>query len=320
MSEFRRIMMSSFLMLLLHFTAADVKYYFPIVRVGDEVTLPFDNVIHDQVKCESTVWTFRDSRSSVRLFEDRQIHKEAKAKSDRLRVTENCSLVIKKVTEEDAGLYTCRQFNNSGAQQGPDSHVDLSVVTMTEHLDNDEMTLDCSVTRYGGCIHRVKWLLQGRAVVKDHRDIKTSQSLCSASVTFLTSHFSYTPRSKLFTCAVTDSDNVQTFSLQSSGEDAGKVTTVSTTWTTVRIRPAGETNNTASEDNQTEPEDNNEGTLLRLIMVSVGLAALIITVVTVNIWTRAKESTAVKHHLLIFYRRKQENHEIIGTFLMTENT
>ncbi|KAF3850289.1 hypothetical protein F7725_020008, partial [Dissostichus mawsoni] len=31
---------------------------------------------------------------------------------------------------------------------------------------------------------------------------------------------------------------------------------------------------------------------LRLIMVSVGLAALIITVVTVNIWTRAKGSKA----------------------------
>ncbi|KAI4790151.1 hypothetical protein KUCAC02_034804 [Chaenocephalus aceratus] len=57
------------------------------------------------------------------------------------------------------------------------------------------------------------------------------------------------------------------------------------------MRAAGETTNTAPEDNQTEPEDNNEG-LLRLIIVSVGLAALIITVVTVNIWTRAKGSKA----------------------------
>ncbi|XP_033986519.1 uncharacterized protein LOC117482518 [Trematomus bernacchii] len=296
MSEFRRIMMSSFLMLLLHFTAADVKYYFPTVRVGDEVTLPFDNVIDDQDKCESTEWTFSDSRgsaTSVKLVH-LQIKKEAKAKPDRLRVTENCSLVIKKVTEEDAGFYSCRQFR-SGEQQGPDSSVLLSVVTMTEHQDNDEMTLDCSVTRYiGWCGHSVKWLLQGRDVDKDHRDIKTSQSSCSASVTFLTSLFSYTSRSELFTCEVTDDSmtdvDLFVFSPQSSGEDAGKVTAVSTTWTTVSMRAAGEMTNT-SEDNQTEQEDNNKGRL-RLIMVSVGLAALIITVVTVNIWTRAKGSKA----------------------------
>ncbi|XP_033986517.1 uncharacterized protein LOC117482517 isoform X2 [Trematomus bernacchii] len=200
MSEFRRIMMSSFLMLLLHFPAADVKDYFRIVRVGHKVALPFDNVIDD--KCKNTTWSFSDSRSSVTLFEGRKIHKEAKAKSDRLRVTKNCSLVIKKVTEEDAGRYTCRQFR-SGQQQGPDSQVDLSVVTMTEHQDNDEVTLNCSVLTYGNCTHSVKWLLQGRDVAKDHREMNTSQSSCSASVTFLTSHFSNTSRFK-FKCNVTD--------------------------------------------------------------------------------------------------------------------
>ncbi|XP_033994300.1 uncharacterized protein LOC117489237 [Trematomus bernacchii] len=275
MSEFRRNMMSSFLMLLLHFPAADVKGYYPFVRAGDEVTLPFDNVIDDQDKCESTTWYFSDSRGSatVWLFEDGQIIEEAKAKSDRLRVTEKCSLVIKKVTEEDAGSYICRQFR-SEQQQRLYSWVFLSVVTMTEHQDNDEVTLRCSVVPYGGCTHTVKWLLQDQDVVKDHRDIKTSKSSCSASVTFLTSHFSNTTRFELFTCAVTDGAKVQTFSLQSSGEDKNPATTTPTTPTT-----------------QTEQEDNNKGRL-RLIIVSVGLAALIITVVTVNMWTRTKGSKA----------------------------
>ncbi|XP_033986523.1 uncharacterized protein LOC117482524, partial [Trematomus bernacchii] len=186
-----------------------------------------------------------------------------------------CSLVIKKVTEEDAGYYTCRQFR-SGEQQGPDSRVYLSVVTMTEHPDNDEVTLNCSVTRRGECIHTVKWLLQGRDVDKDHREIKTSQSLCSASVTFLTSHFSYTPRSELFTCEVTDGANVQTFSPQSSGEDAGKVTAVSTTWTTVRIS----TTKTASVD------DKNQGRWWWIIVVIVGVAAL--TIITVAVIRRKR--------------------------------
>ncbi|XP_071057997.1 uncharacterized protein [Pseudochaenichthys georgianus] len=300
MSEFRRIVMSSFLMLLLHFAAADVKRYFRIVRAGDEVTLPFDNVIDDQDECERTTWYFSDSGPLVTLFENGKIQSEAK--SDRLSVTEKCALVIKKVTEEDAGGYTCRQFRSG--EQGPYSVVYLSVVTMTEHQDNDEVTLDCSVESYGGCGLSVKWLLQGRDVDKGNREIKTSQSSCSASVTFLTSLFredkkpattNRSPPTTKTTTATTTTTTPPTTAAakinKKPGEDAGKVTTVSTTWTAVRMRAAGETTNTAPEDNQTEREDNNKGRL-RLIIVSVGLAALIITVVTVNIWTRAKGSKA----------------------------
>ncbi|KAK1888544.1 Amylosucrase [Dissostichus eleginoides] len=65
MSEFRRIMMSSFLMLLLHFPAAAGQLSSFTFRVGDEVTLPFDNWIDDQNKCESTTWLFIDSSYST---------------------------------------------------------------------------------------------------------------------------------------------------------------------------------------------------------------------------------------------------------------
>ena len=108
------------------------------VRAGDEVTLPCDNVIHDQDKCDSTSWYFyyAPNTPAVTLFEDGQIHKEAKAKSDRLRVTEKCSLVIKKVTEEDAGLYVCRQIRSG--QQGQTSWVYLSVVT-SEYLHHNSL-------------------------------------------------------------------------------------------------------------------------------------------------------------------------------------
>ena len=97
---------------------------------------------------------------------------------------------------------------------------------MTEHQDNDEVTLDCSVSTYEGCVHRVKWLLQGQDVDKENRNIKTSQHICSASVTFLTSLFREVRSGfmfKIFTCEITESKTGQVqlfpFRPQSSGEN-----------------------------------------------------------------------------------------------------
>ncbi|KAJ4929128.1 hypothetical protein JOQ06_004747 [Pogonophryne albipinna] len=121
---------TSFTHLATAFTGADIgqRYLFLSVRVGDEATLPCNSVTHDQDECDGTTWIFTDLRSTVILFGRGQIGKDAKAKSDRLSVTEKCSLVIKKVTEEDAGRYTCRQIR-SGEQEAPDSWVELFVVT-----------------------------------------------------------------------------------------------------------------------------------------------------------------------------------------------
>lgn len=49
-------------------------------------------------------------------------------KVHRLKVLENCSLEIKSVTAEDAGLYLCQQYR-SGKNQGQDTEVELAVVT-----------------------------------------------------------------------------------------------------------------------------------------------------------------------------------------------
>ena len=99
----------------------------------------------DQDKCDSTTWLFSGSRktAAVELIELGQIGKKAKTKSDRLSVTANCSLVIKKVTVEDVGRYTCRQFK-SGQQQGQDAQVHLSVVT-SEYLHHNVFSSNCLV-------------------------------------------------------------------------------------------------------------------------------------------------------------------------------
>ncbi|XP_050927644.1 uncharacterized protein LOC108887480 [Lates calcarifer] len=224
MMDLKWIKVSLFLSVLL-FTAVNGQTSSITVRAGDEATLSCGHVIKDQDQCNGTTWIFSGSgsRAAVTLFEHGQIHNNTASKSDRLSVTENCSLVIKKVTVEDAGRYTCRQFNRSGRQQAPDAQVELSVVTMTEQKNRDHVTLNCSVRTYDHCRHTVKWLFKDKDVNKDEKDLKTSQSDCSAKVTITTSHFmSISNNYALFKCNVTDkyTGNMQlfTFSLQSSDD------------------------------------------------------------------------------------------------------
>ncbi|XP_044185587.1 uncharacterized protein LOC122965523 [Thunnus albacares] len=235
----------------------------------------------DQDKCDSTTWTFTDIRSTetVELVELGQIGEKAKAKSDRLSVTANCSLVIKKVTVEDVGLYTCLQYNKSGQRQDQYSHVDLSVVNMTEHKDTKQVMLICSVSTRRWCRQTVKWVYEGNDWDLNTQHMK--ESLCFATMTFTTSHLAKTSKySEIFKCNVTDiyTRKVQqfAFSPQSSGEDNKSAETTKSTPTT--------------NDTPTKQQ-----VWLRFIIVSVGLTALIIIVVSViiifvsvNIWTRTK--------------------------------
>ncbi|KAK9531866.1 hypothetical protein VZT92_011263 [Zoarces viviparus] len=281
MSEFRWIKTFLSLILVLQFTAAATGQLslFVTVRDGDEVTLPCNSVKDDHENCDSTEWIFIDSRpTEVDLVKDGQIHEAAKDKSDRLSVSENCSLVIKNVKDEDGGRYHCRQLI-SGQEQGPDAQVYLSVVTLTEHKDDDEVTLRCSVKTSGGCVHRVKWLLQGRDVDKDHREFRTSQSECYASLTFLTSHFIYTSRFNSFQCEVTKDNKVQQFSFRNSpsGDDTITATTEST--------PTED--DTEAADTTTPPAISS---IWWYVIVAAVLALLIISVALIQ-WKRTKGNT-----------------------------
>ncbi|XP_034435909.1 uncharacterized protein LOC117758388 isoform X9 [Hippoglossus hippoglossus] len=209
MDEIKRIKMSLHLLLvLIPFTVLAAQYSFIIIRAGAEVTLPCDNVRDDHVNCGATTWFFTDSEwtRSVNLFVNRQLDTSliSKSKADRLRLAANCSLVVRDVTAEDAGQYTCRQFDLT--TQTYEHHVVyISVVNVTEQKRTDEVTLSCSVSTYGRCDLTVKWLYMNKDVTENNTELKTSQSSCSANVSFIKSHSVHKMKNySSLTCKVKD--------------------------------------------------------------------------------------------------------------------
>ncbi|KAG7232709.1 hypothetical protein INR49_008196 [Caranx melampygus] len=217
------------------------------VRAGDDVTLSCTQVIDGQHECDRTDWYFSGSNITLLVARGRMVVKD-KSTSDRLRVTKTCSLVLKKVSAGDAGRFLCQQISSGKLYHS--TLVSLSVVSMTEHDDGDEVTLTCSVSTPRDITHTVKWLYEGGAVGGGNTDMKTSESLHSATVTFPSTDLRKTKNQQSFQCQVTD--------------------------------------NTGQQFNFTAPTSGEEPALLRLVFVSVGLMALIVTVVTVNMWTRTK--------------------------------
>ncbi|KAG7236486.1 hypothetical protein INR49_000860, partial [Caranx melampygus] len=187
--------------LTLHFTAAaaaGLKTSYVTVRDGDDVTLPHCAGTDGQETCDGTMWFFTASGSSspVPVFECGKFHEDVQSKSDRLRLTEKCSLVVEKVSADDAGQYSCGQFREGGRQYEVAQFL-LSVVTMSEHdNDDDEVMLTCLVTYDGLCDRSVQWLFDDDG----DENRKTSQFSCSDSVKI---KLEFTQMNKL-RCKVTD--------------------------------------------------------------------------------------------------------------------
>ncbi|KAM4529400.1 uncharacterized protein V3H82_027568 [Fundulus diaphanus] len=285
-----------------------------LTRAGDEVTLSCSTVIKGQQKCDGTTWIFSGSgnRAAVELVNLGQINQKVNTKADRLSLAAKCSLVIKKVREEDVGRYDCQQWKR-GDDKTPShqSAVALSVLHMTKQKKNQRVTLNCSVVTSDPCRYKVKWVYQ---------DVDNSQTPaetgCSATSPLL-------PESKLPQCKVTHSSTNEefTFSFQSSEHSGGKVKSTKTPGnkkstttkpkpdnvpptyqghpTTTRRTTSGKEASTSKGHStttgkattaQSTNSSMNEG-LWRIVIVSVGLATLLIIVVSVNIWARNKRTT-----------------------------
>ncbi len=90
---------------------------------GEDVRLSCNNTLSG---CTSTTWNYDRHPETVELIaggikkNDREIH-------ERLSLGSDCSLNIKKVTKEDCGFYSCRQYVN-GVKQGTNLNIYLHVL------------------------------------------------------------------------------------------------------------------------------------------------------------------------------------------------
>ncbi|XP_067267383.1 uncharacterized protein [Chanodichthys erythropterus] len=118
-------------------------------RDGDEnVNLPCDNNL---TVCTSTSWAYNGGSSgTVTLFEKGMKKNDIKRR-ERLSLGSDCSLNIYKVTTEDHGVYTCRQYEKTDTDTTVYLHV-LHVSpssTQTEIRPGRSFTLSCQLYLYG---------------------------------------------------------------------------------------------------------------------------------------------------------------------------
>ncbi|XP_039455042.1 uncharacterized protein LOC120433215 [Oreochromis aureus] len=341
MIEFIWIQM--FALLLIQITATTSNVTSIVMKLGDDVTLLCLNAMDDQNTCNNTMWAFASrNKPTVELFRFGEIGEYAKSKSDRLSVAVNCSLVVKKLTAEDVGLYFCQQYmlGKKQAQHSPLHQlvVDLSLITLNEHKDNSKAILSCSVLPYEECHHTVKWLIDGQDMDKDNKEILTLQTNCSTTVSFPKSHELYSLKYNSVKCEVTDTGTgkVQQFtfiSQQRSGQDTDdkETTNKPTSRTEISTKlevtmatmkevsqvgknktknPARETESSAtSATTTTVVKDISQdfSVSLRFIILSVGLAALLITAVTVKIWTEAKVNKTQMDKTTVHFDNKEDH-------------
>ncbi|KAL1279519.1 hypothetical protein QQF64_026192, partial [Cirrhinus molitorella] len=113
------------------------------ISSGENVHLPCNNALHD---CKSTTWIYNRFRHSatVELIRD-GIKKKDTESYERLSLGSDCSLNIKHITEEDYGLYICRQYEN-GELQGAGAYVYLHVLHVSSSSSQTEISAGSSVS------------------------------------------------------------------------------------------------------------------------------------------------------------------------------
>ncbi|XP_048032569.1 uncharacterized protein LOC125259170 isoform X3 [Megalobrama amblycephala] len=113
---------------------------------GENVNLPCNNDLTD---CTSTSWAYSGGSSVADLLVEKGIKNNDIKRRERLSLGSDCSLNIYKVTTEDHGVYSCRQYEKTETFTDTDVHLNVLHVspssTQTEIRPGRSFTLSCQL-------------------------------------------------------------------------------------------------------------------------------------------------------------------------------
>ncbi|XP_051716930.1 uncharacterized protein LOC127494813 isoform X4 [Ctenopharyngodon idella] len=134
-------------------TGASGDRYLNVIRSdGENVNLPCDN---NHTDSRLTTWIYSGERSETVVLFEKGIKENDIKRYERLSLESDCSLNIYKITTEDRGIYTCRQYVNTETPY-TDTNVHLCVLhvspssTQTEIRPGSSFTLSCQLHVYAG--------------------------------------------------------------------------------------------------------------------------------------------------------------------------
>uniref|UniRef100_UPI001EAEA23C uncharacterized protein LOC124028680 n=1 Tax=Oncorhynchus gorbuscha TaxID=8017 RepID=UPI001EAEA23C len=159
-------------------------------RVGDDVSLPCNNVVHPD--CSSTTWIYyRDgSTGTIEAVTLGKIKVDQTERAERLSLGSNCSLHVSDVRAEDVGFYTCQQYlTETGPKHGGDAPVHLSVLTSEYYCLNQSSGFSLS------------WVPKTGTKAQDAQD-----SSCDVTLTVT---LQKEDNNRKWTCTLTEKGNVK---------------------------------------------------------------------------------------------------------------
>ncbi|XP_055005130.1 uncharacterized protein LOC129407613 isoform X2 [Boleophthalmus pectinirostris] len=162
------------LLLLLPLSVSNAEFMDQTVKEEEDVILSCGEETRTQ--CESTDWIYRkDFRTTTDLFRRGQTTGEGAG-----TLLSDCSLHLPRVTKDQRGTYKCKQ------NEKEKHHILLYVASLSQRVENDRVTFNCSVASPGKCQHDFKWFNNNEEVTTDHKDLKISRSdsWCDLSVSF----------------------------------------------------------------------------------------------------------------------------------------